>query len=135
MYLAITCEEPSCHLHLLAFQTSIQQKLERGVSAALLSRVTAKYWEHLPLHPENPGDGQTRIYLRTAGDITTRAADAPHRIAVPPRHATPADPVITLFITGARHREWGFWCPKGWRHWRQFTDPTDSGQIGRGCGD
>jgi len=94
-----------------------------------------RYWEHLPAYPATPGDGHTHVYIRTTGDITTRAADAAHRIAIPPRHATPANPVITLFITGPRHREWGFWCPKGWRHWRKFTDPTDSGKIGRGCGD
>lgn len=45
-----------------------------------------------------------------------------------------ATPAITLFITGPRVREWGFWCPKiGWRHWRVFTDPDNTGQIGRGC--
>lgn len=30
-------------------------------------------------------------------------------------------PVWTLFITGSRVREWGFHCPKGWRHWRTMT--------------
>lgn len=40
----------------------------------------------------------------------------------------------TLFITGPRMREWGFHCPeRGWVHWRDFTSPADSGQIGRGC--
>jgi len=94
-----------------------------------------RYWEHRPSNPANPAGEGTLLYLRREGDITIRAAAAAHRIEVPPRHATPTNPVITLFITGRRHREWGFWCPKGWRHWRQFTDPTDSGQIGRGCGD
>lgn len=39
----------------------------------------------------------------------------------------------TLFITGPKVREWGFACPKGWRHWREFTSPHDGGSIGRGC--
>lgn len=39
----------------------------------------------------------------------------------------------TLFITGPRVREWGFHCPKGWRSWREFTSPADSGSIGKGC--
>ncbi len=39
----------------------------------------------------------------------------------------------TIFLTGPRIREWGFHCPQGWRHWRVFTDPDDSGRIGRGC--
>lgn len=42
-------------------------------------------------------------------------------------------PVITLFITGPKIREWGFLCPNGWRHWRVFCDERDHGVIGRGC--
>jgi hypothetical protein len=39
----------------------------------------------------------------------------------------------TLFITGPRYRSWGFHCPQGWVHWREFTAPHDEGQIGKGC--
>lgn len=42
-------------------------------------------------------------------------------------------PCWSLFITGPTVRSWGFHCPNGWRHWREFTDPNDAGQIGRGC--
>lgn len=43
-------------------------------------------------------------------------------------------PVWTLFLTGPRQREWGFHCPKGWRHWRDFTAPeTNGATVGRGC--
>lgn len=41
-------------------------------------------------------------------------------------------PVWTLFITGPRIRSWGFYCPKGWRHWTKFTTPDGSG-VGKGC--
>lgn len=41
----------------------------------------------------------------------------------------------TLFITGPRYREWGFHCPNGWRHWKEFTAPNNKGQIGKGCND
>ncbi|GBQ69758.1 hypothetical protein AA103196_2302 [Ameyamaea chiangmaiensis NBRC 103196] len=45
--------------------------------------------------------------------------------------------VWTIFITGPRVREWGFACPNGWRHWRDFCgvreDGTNSGTTGRGC--
>lgn len=41
-------------------------------------------------------------------------------------------PVWTIFITGPRIREWGFYCPTGWRHWRIFTDNTGH-STGRGC--
>lgn len=39
----------------------------------------------------------------------------------------------TVFITGPRLREWGFLCPRGWVHWKDFTDSRDKGAIGRGC--
>jgi hypothetical protein len=42
-------------------------------------------------------------------------------------------PCWTVFITGPIVREWGFHCPKGWVHWREFTDARDSGSIGKGC--
>lgn len=41
-------------------------------------------------------------------------------------------PAWTIFITGPRIREWGFLCPKGWRHWSLFTN-SDGTEIGRGC--
>ena len=31
-------------------------------------------------------------------------------------------PVWTLFITGRKVREWGFWCPQGWRHNKDDED-------------
>lgn len=39
----------------------------------------------------------------------------------------------TLFITGPRMREWGFHCPKGWVHFRRFTNPANTGEAGAGC--
>lgn len=42
----------------------------------------------------------------------------------------------TLFITGPRVRRWGFHCPKGWRHWKEFvTSGPDGNKAGKGCGD
>lgn len=38
----------------------------------------------------------------------------------------------TLFITGRKIRAWGFHCPKGWVHWRDFTDSTGN-HVGKGC--
>lgn len=36
-------------------------------------------------------------------------------------------PCWTLFVAGRWKRRWGFMCPDGWRHWREFD------QVG-GCG-
>lgn len=41
-------------------------------------------------------------------------------------------PVWTVFITGPRIRDWGFYCPSGWRHWTVFTS-DDGRNVGRGC--
>jgi hypothetical protein len=60
------------------------------------------------------------------GSLRLRWPSTAHRIEV-------HQPCWTLFITGPRVREWGFHCPKGWRHWKEFVDDRDSGQIGRGC--
>lgn len=34
-------------------------------------------------------------------------------------------PCVTLFMTGPNFREWGFWCERGWVHWKNF--------LSRGC--
>jgi hypothetical protein len=67
---------------------------------------------------------------RTAGDIVLRLAKSAHRIEIDSGEAW------TLFLTGPAVRSWGFHCPNGWVHWRDFTNPADGGAtIGRGCGD
>lgn len=60
--------------------------------------------------------------------IVARRATTPHRVELPDGVG-----VWTLFVTGPRVREWGFHCPNGWRHWRDFVDTRDAGSIGRGC--
>lgn len=68
--------------------------------------------------------------LLTPGTIVSRSAEQAHRLEVVD------GPVWTLFITGAVEREWGFHCPNGWVHWKEFTDPATNGQrIGKGCGE
>ena len=82
--------------------------------------IAGSYQEHTP-------DG---VFVRSAGDVIDRQADALHRLVV-----DASEPVISLFMTGPVVREWGFACPKGWVPWRDFVDSRDSGQIGRGCGE
>lgn len=50
-----------------------------------------------------------------------RKATHTHRIEL-----TSDQPLWTLFITGPKTREWGFHCPQGWRHWKDFA-------FGQGC--
>lgn len=79
-----------------------------------------EYWEHTP-------EG---VFYRRAGSIVFRRAGASHRLEV-----RDGRPCWTLFLTGPVVREWGFHCPKGWRHWRDFVDERDTGAVGRGCGE
>jgi len=65
--------------------------------------------------------------LRKPGDVVFRRGEAAHRIELQGLICA------TLFITGPHYREWGFHCPQGWRHWREFTAPHNSGEVGRGC--
>lgn len=71
-------------------------------------------------------------FWRRPGAFIFRRATTAHRLALPVvgggiRYCW------SLFITGPKVREWGFHCPQGWRHWKEFVDTRDRGQIGRGC--
>ncbi len=79
-------------------------------------------------HTIAPG-GINVLTERRAGDWKFRPAGAAHRIELVD------GPCWTLFVTGPRLREWGFHCPRGWVHWRDFTKPENPGEIGRGCGE
>lgn len=74
----------------------------------------------------------TEIEIRQAGCFVFRRATHTHRIELFNDRGKPL-PAWTLFITGPRIREWGFHCPQGWRHWREFTSEVDSGNVGKGC--
>lgn len=66
-------------------------------------------------------------HLRRAGMLIARKAGTAHRIEL---HAGEA---WTLFMCGPRVREWGFHCPRGWRHWREYVMPNDPDGVGPGC--
>lgn len=70
-----------------------------------------------------------RRYFRRFGSVVFRRPTVSHRLEI----TTDGKPAWTLFITGPVVREWGFICPQGWRHWREFTDSRDSGSVGKGC--
>lgn len=86
------------------------------------------YWEHLP---------QGRK-LRLPGSIIFRRAIAAHRIALLRDEGVPEAwagiPAWTIFITGPNVRSWGFHCPQGWKHWRDFTSQSGN-EVGAGCDD
>jgi len=76
-----------------------------------------------------PAGGVNQRKLYKAGDVKLRSARYAHRVELV------SGPCISLFITGPRLREWGFHCPAGWKHWKEFTAAHNSGEIGPGCDD
>lgn len=64
------------------------------------------------------------------GALVFRRAKTAHRLE-------PETVCRTLFITGPIVRDWGFHCPQGWMHWKEFTDyeKTGDSSMGRGCGE
>lgn len=70
---------------------------------------------------------------RRAPSVAFRRADHRHRVILPLDVAGNKIPCWTLVIRGRVTREWGFWCPRGFVHWKEFVAPADHGDIGRGC--
>lgn len=72
------------------------------------------------------------IHIRTerrAGALKLRGPRAAHRVEL-----VAGQPCTTVFVTGPNLRSWGFHCPRGWVHWRLFTNPADGGAtVGKGC--
>lgn len=61
--------------------------------------------------------------------LVRRSAVAAHRVELIEER-----PVWSLFFVGRRVREWGFHCPKGWRHWKEYVRQVPGGNaVGRGC--
>lgn len=90
------------------------------------------YWEVMPvnkklyaewdpilarLYPgmEHMHRAEKRVW-RGPGTIIFRRADAIHRLQL--KNNSPD--VWTLFITGPKVKEWGFYCLKGFKHWKEF---------------
>jgi len=91
---------------------------------------------------EHREDGTVR---RKRGSVAVRRADVLHRVELErddewvdpsdqdedgwfPIHYT-EKPAWTLFFTGPKIREWGFKCPKGWLHWKEFDKRNGCGEF------
>jgi hypothetical protein len=66
------------------------------------------YYEHTPA-----GYGQDNKEVFPPGKVKFRNGEYLHWLEVKD------GPVWTLFITGPKFKEWGFLCPKGWRHYKE----------------
>lgn len=91
------------------------------------------YWEVKPhaYHKDGRAYGHSMPRWCRAWSIVFRSATTAHRLEL-----LNGTPCWSLFITGPRIREWGFHCPKGWRHWKEFVSITEGGNdTGKGCGE
>lgn len=79
-----------------------------------------------------------RPTFRPPGSIIFRMPTTAHRLVLLREYAVAniaTRPAWTLFITGPRIREWGFYCPQGWKLWSDFVKKGSTGEVGPGCGD
>lgn len=90
------------------------------------------YMEWKPSDGDHRGHIRPVFFVRREGEFKFRWGRAPHRIQLR-KLAGVLQPCWTVFITGPRLWQWGFYCDRGWVHWKRFTAPQDSGAIGRGC--
>lgn len=82
-------------------------------------------------YTELPGEwGRGTVY--GAGSVIFRKAETPHRLVLDKGAVA-----WTLWLRWPPRRQWGFHCPKGWVHWKQFIGEdyhtTGKSPIGRGC--
>jgi hypothetical protein len=115
---------PWCCLYLHKFvRDDDDRALHDHPWASISLCLLGSYVEHLP-------EGKRTV---RGGSITLRAATFRHRVEL-----IDDKPAWTLFLTGKRVREWGFWCPKGFVVWTDFVDTNNVGNVGnvgRGCGE
>lgn len=94
--------------------------------------VAGGYFEQMPSkrRPRSVASILPRTVWRKPGSIVFRRATTPHRLTLPAY----GDSSISFFVTGPVVREWGFLCPKGWVHWKEFVKVVPGGNdTGRGC--
>jgi hypothetical protein len=72
-----------------------------------------------------------KVAERRPGDVTSRKAIEAHWIEI-----AEGEEMISLFFMGPIERDWGFYCPQGWKHWEAFVKRVPGGnEIGVGCGE
>lgn len=87
-------------------------------------------------YTEFPGEwGRGEVH--EAPGFIFRKAETPHRLVLNPGEVT-----WTLWLRWPPRRRWGFHCPKGWRHWKEYVAEKEDdyyqkghSTVGRGCDD
>lgn len=89
------------------------------------------YLEIMPLG--RPSESGLRSVRRRPYLPVLRRPTAAHRLVLHRDSWGRPIPCWSLFLTGPNVRTRGFWCPQGWRPWRQFLSARNKGEIGQGC--
>ncbi len=81
------------------------------------------YTELLNQYPDgDPGFAET--FIRKPGDVIFRCAYWSHRLLMADHPYT-----MTLFSTGPKVRDWGYWFPDGWHHNKRHNVLVDGVAI------
>lgn len=97
------------------------------------SLILTGHYREVFSHNWEPSPWRVRRVLRFLP--VYRCAETPHRVVIDNRLR---GKVITLWFRMPPRREWGFSCPKGWKHNSEYISDrnyygTKSSEIGRGC--
>jgi hypothetical protein len=70
------------------------------------------WFDGISVKPGHPTERKVRRH-----DVVTRRAEEAHHLILPPDIPY----TMTLFTTGPRKKDWGFWYPDGWHHHSRHT--------------
>jgi hypothetical protein len=77
--------------------------------------------KHRPPGEWTPGPG---MFVRSKGDVIFRRAEWSHRLLLTGHPYT-----MTLFTTGPKIRDWGYWFPDGWHHNKRHNVLIDGVRV------
>lgn len=83
------------------------------------------YKEVLCMSEGEPQMGSVHSYVRNAGDTIYRRSGQSHRLEMQYGHPY----TMTVFSTGPKVRDWGFWYPQGFVPYEQVTTTVDGVSV------
>lgn len=86
------------------------------------------YKETISLTDGEPQEESTHTWPRGVGTVIYRRSRQAHRLEL--LYGEPY--AMTLFMTGPKVKDWGFWFPEGWVPYEQVTKTEDGVSIHTG---
>lgn len=100
---------------------------ESGICHCGEEMATHSYYSHPGYDAKDMPETRSKWY--GPGRVLFRRATHVHRVVLDDganlenfeaTHPGTTIPCWTLVVTGPSRREWGFYCPNGWRSWKEF---------------